>query len=220
MCRPKTVGYLRRFGLKTGLDSLLREKRTVDEVGTGYGSQRGKRVRQIPGFFEVENFRLRDDFWKGKFWQVFLEYLDFSRDFFGVIKTYVSIFAFYYVMFSGSFYGSEIRHRNFCWCNGVRSRDFWGSTSFPCLFLGGGVDFSPIRSSLSLEILEYLAWGREPKMWHTNNEMSYRVKKGKEGFLNKIAKDIIHKLRRREKRDFLKSISNFHISLSFLLIWN
>ena len=29
---------------------------------------------------------------------------------------------------------------------------------------GGGVDFSPIRSSLSLEIPEYLAWGREPKM--------------------------------------------------------
>ena len=87
MCRPKTVGYLRRFGLKTGLDSLLREKRPVDEVGTGYGSQGGKRARQIPGFFEVENFRLRYDFWKGKFWHVFLEYLDFSRDFFGVIKT-------------------------------------------------------------------------------------------------------------------------------------
>ena len=30
--------------------------------------------------------------------------------------------------------------------------------------VGGGVDFSPIRSSLSLEIPEYLAWGREPKM--------------------------------------------------------
>ena len=54
MCRPKTVGYLHRFGLKTGLDSLLREKRPVDEVGTGYGSQGGKGVRQIPGFFEVE----------------------------------------------------------------------------------------------------------------------------------------------------------------------
>ena len=53
-----------------------------------------------------------------------------------------------------------------------------------------------------------------------NNEMSYGVKKGKEGFLNKIGKDIIHKLRRREKRDFLKSISNFRISLSFLFIWN
>ena len=136
MCRPKTVGYLRRFGLKTGLDSLLREKRPVDEVGTGYGSQGGKRARQIPGFFEVENFRLRYDFWKGKFWHVFLEYLDFSRDFFGVIKTYVSIFALYHVMFSGSFYGYEIRHRNFFWCYGVWSRDFLGSTSFPCLFFG------------------------------------------------------------------------------------
>ena len=83
----------------------------------------GRGFARFQDFFEVENFRFRDDFWEGKFWQVFLGYLDFSRDFFfGVIKTYVSIFVLYHVMLSRSFYGSEIQHRNFFWCYGVRSR--------------------------------------------------------------------------------------------------
>ena len=42
---------------------------------------------------------------------------------------------------------------------------FFGFNLVPMTFFWwAGVDFSPIRSSLSLEILEYLAWGREPKM--------------------------------------------------------
>ena len=42
---------------------------------------------------------------------------------------------------------------------------FWVQPrSHAFFFWRGGVDFSTIQSSLSLEILEYLAWGREPKM--------------------------------------------------------